>query len=102
MPVCLQLCGYDTGDGVEVGDLTGTSYNSSESTLKDLRDLTLGDPTLDEELGLTMATTAGVGVTQQTQSLQHELNSLRNLPSVTWDQVSRIEMAGVGGWGGGG
>ena len=64
-------------------DLTGTSYNSSESTLKDLRDLSLSEPTMDEDI-----TAATVTMAQQSQSLQQEFSLLnRDIPNISVDQV---------------
>ena len=80
--LCWQLCGHDAGDPGDV-DLTGTSYNSSESTLKDLRDLSLSEPTMDEDI-----TAASVTMAQQSQSLQQEFSLLnRDIPNISVDQV---------------
>ena len=71
------------GDPGEV-DLTGTSYNSSESTLKDLRDLSLSEPTVDEDI-----TVATVTMAQQSQSLLQEFSLLsRDISNISVDQVS--------------
>ncbi|XP_076470516.1 GATOR2 complex protein WDR59-like isoform X3 [Babylonia areolata] len=89
-PNLQRLCGHDSGEVGEVVDLTGTSYNSSESTLKDLRDLTLGESTVDEDLGLGMAAGGGGGGNLVQQSLQWEFNSLRTIPNVTYDQMDHV------------
>nr|KAG5712261.1 hypothetical protein BaRGS_014611 [Batillaria attramentaria] len=79
-----QLCGHDVVDGTDL-DLTGTSYNSSESTLKELRDLTISETgVLEEELSITSATTI---MAQQPQTLQQEFSLVnKNIPNIIIDE----------------
>ncbi|XP_070188764.1 GATOR2 complex protein WDR59-like isoform X3 [Littorina saxatilis] len=97
-PNLQRLCGHDGGDSGEV-DLTGTSYNSSESTLKDLRDLSLSEPTMEDEMEISVAT---VTMAQQARSLQQEFSQLNtDIPNITLDQMDPVSrtcrVTGVGG-----
>ncbi|PVD21064.1 hypothetical protein C0Q70_19230 [Pomacea canaliculata] len=85
-PSLQRLCGHDTGEGLEL-DLTGSSYNSSESTIKDLRELSQSESgPLEEDQGVKTTTV----MAQQPYSLQQEFNLMnKNIPNITIDEDER-------------
>lgn len=79
----LQLCGHDIGDSTEI-ELASTSYNSSESTVKDFREFAESTK-LEEEISITMAT---IPMEHQPQTLQQEFSLInKNIPNITIDEV---------------